>query len=118
VGALLSTAYHSVGSITSEVYSWRNIFFINVPSAILFSVIKPLKSDSLVGVGLISMGVAILAYFIIPSSVESTSMFSEREREYLLARNKVATAGRSTAEATQWNLVFQGFKSAPTWVGM
>jgi MFS family permease len=116
VGALLSTAYHSVGSITSEVYSWRNIFFINGPSAILFSVIKPLKSDSLVG--LISMGVAILAYFIIPSSVESTSMFSEREREYLLARNKVATAGRSTAEATQWNLVFQGFKSAPTWVGM
>ncbi|KAL8293340.1 hypothetical protein RQP46_000041 [Phenoliferia psychrophenolica] len=92
-GAMLSTTYYGVGRITNEVTGWRNIFFITI----------------------ITFGIAILSYFVIPHPPERCTMLTLKERKYILDRNKEATAGQATEERTKMHLVWRAFKNPSVW---
>jgi sugar phosphate permease len=93
-GGLLASGLLSVGHV-GDVKGWRNIFLVE---------------------GLLSAGLAILAFPLMPKDVEHASYLTEEERALGVARIRSETAGtKKIIEATQTKLIKQGIWNINNW---
>lgn len=88
-GGLLASGLLSVGDIGS-VKSWRKIFLIE---------------------GIITLGIGLLCFFVLPNDPQHTRMFNEEERALALARLDAdqAIENHGRKEKTTLRLVFRSF---------
>jgi sugar phosphate permease len=67
---------------------------------------------------MITFGVSIVSWFLLPSSPATTTMLNEREREFIMTRSKRLTAGRAKEEATKGKLIWRAFVNPHVWFGL